>query len=56
MSDIRSLQARLARVKEAHGPNSEAAKAARIKLQSAIHADLARKPIYRVQATTERSV
>lgn len=56
MSDILQLQARLARVIAAYGEHSDAAKAARIRLQSAIHADLAKPPVYRVQAVTERRV
>lgn len=56
MSDIPKLQARLARVIEAYGEHSDAARNARIKLQSAVHADLAKLPVVRVQAVTERRV
>lgn len=56
MSDIPKLQARLARVIEAYGANSHAAQKARERLQAAIHEDLAKPPVVRVPAVTERRV
>lgn len=56
MSEIPKLQARLARVVAAYGKHSDAAKSARIRLQTAVHADLAKLPVYRVPAVTERRV
>lgn len=54
--DLEALQARYRRAVQRFGKQSEPARKAWIRLQAALHENLAAKPRIRVQANTERRV
>jgi len=56
MTNISDLQARHKRKCAEHGIRSDPAQKAWRKLNRALHAELAAKPVHRVQAVTERRV